>query len=335
MTGLTAVLMNDTRPNNHHGCTRVMGVITDKLALRGISVIGSAPVGKPWEDDAAFVDALGRADVVVINGEGTMHHGARKGAMMLEVVDHPARGDTPVFLINTLYQENPPFWRRYLQRMTGISARDSRSAAELSDVLGQEVPFCHDLSLCGTPLIGFERRSGLLVGESVLRDVSSGMTQLAENALGDRRVSIKWAEISQGRRMRQRARLALENAGLGRFFYTRPLLRRFPDEESYAHELRTAALHVTGRFHGVCLSIATATPFLAVRSNSWKIEALLEDTGLGLDRLVDLDELPNLARDDAFRRFTEDEEAAIAKATEDGRAWSDALFDRIAEAAKG
>ncbi|WP_112320665.1 polysaccharide pyruvyl transferase family protein [Oceanibium sediminis] len=335
MTGLTAVLMNDTRPNNHHGCSRVMDVITEKLAARGIAVIGSAPVGKPWDNNENFLEALRRADVVVINGEGTMHHGARKGAQMLQVVEHPDRGNTPVFLINTLYQDNPPFWRRYLRAMAGVSARDSRSAAEMSAVSGREVGFCHDLSLCGSDLTGDERRSGVLVGESVLREVSSGLAQLAENALGDRRIAIKWVEHPPARRLRLGARQMLEDAGLGRFFYTQPMLRRVPTVAEYAHELRRAELHVTGRFHGVCLSIATGTPFLAVRSNSWKIEALLEDTGLGTDRLVDLDALPRAARDPAFHRFSEQEAALVAKAVSEGQARSDALFDDIAKAAKG
>ena len=41
---------------------------------------------------------------------------------------------------------------------------------------------------------------------------------------------------------------------------------------------------VTGRFHTACMALLTKTPFLALNSNSWKIEALLKDVGLNLKR---------------------------------------------------
>jgi polysaccharide pyruvyl transferase WcaK-like protein len=49
-------------------------------------------------------------------------------------------------------------------------------------------------------------------------------------------------------------------------------------------------LVISGRFHGVCLCLKVGVPFLAVRSNTYKIEGLLEDAGFA-DRLVSIDAL--------------------------------------------
>ena len=52
------------------------------------------------------------------------------------------------------------------------------------------------------------------------------------------------------------------------------------DEFEYVRNLLRSRLHVSGRFHAVCFAIATETPFLALTSNAWKIEALVEDIGI-------------------------------------------------------
>ncbi len=50
---------------------------------------------------------------------------------------------------------------------------------------------------------------------------------------------------------------------------------------------------VTGRFHQVCMALALGTPFLAVRSNTAKIEALCRDAGLDpTHRMVEPEEIP-------------------------------------------
>lgn len=50
-----------------------------------------------------------------------------------------------------------------------------------------------------------------------------------------------------------------------------------PDIHAYIAWLKSLDLYVTGRFHGVCLAMMLGIPFLAIPSNSFKIEGLLED----------------------------------------------------------
>ena len=104
---LNAVILNDTRGDNHFGCFRVMRMIEANLAVRGINVIANSIVRTDWEKNRSFLEAMAKSDLVVINGEGTLHHGSRHGERLLKVVDHPARAGKPVVLVNALYQDNP------------------------------------------------------------------------------------------------------------------------------------------------------------------------------------------------------------------------------------
>jgi len=50
-----------------------------------------------------------------------------------------------------------------------------------------------------------------------------------------------------------------------------------PDVYAYLNWLSSLELYITGRFHGVVLSIIAETPFLAFPSTSHKVESLLKD----------------------------------------------------------
>ena len=50
-----------------------------------------------------------------------------------------------------------------------------------------------------------------------------------------------------------------------------------PDVYAYINWIKSLDLHITGRFHGACLSILAEKNFLAFPSNSYKTEGLLKD----------------------------------------------------------
>lgn len=56
--------------------------------------------------------------------------------------------------------------------------------------------------------------------------------------------------------------------------------------------IRNSEVIITGRFHGVCLAILLERPFIAVTSNTHKIEGMLVDAMLGpCGQVVKADEL--------------------------------------------
>jgi hypothetical protein len=330
-----AVILNDTRGDNHFGCFRVMRVIEENLAARGIEVIGRSLVRNDWARDGRLLQALRRSDLVLINGEGTLHHGNGQGQRLLEVVDHLARGDKPVALINTIYQANPPEWRHYLDKIALVSTRDSRSAQAISDLTGKPCSHVPDLSL-GEGQLAAEhpgRRTDLLVGDSVDRHVTAALIDLAAAtpkarflpilktlkaskphygplAYGIREAYIKLhATVSQWRR--------------GNIEFNE-------NEAGFIASLQRAQLHVTGRFHAVCFCLFTQTPFVAVKSNSWKINALLEDFGLSDRRVMPVETIrARLAAGESFH-FSEAEKQIIAERLLQCRRETKLLFDQVA-----
>lgn len=331
---LCAVLLNDTRPDLHHGCGRVVRLIAEKLERQGVALIATSPVRHAWWEDAGFLGALERADLVVINGEGTLHHGTPHGLNLLRVAEHPLRGAKPVYLINALYQDNPPEWAALLSAMTEAVARDTRSAAALAEHLGRPVRTIPDLTLCDGPLPSSAQRRGIVFGDSVHDPLSIRLAELSLNHPGSRLVPIlTHLKAPKGRTAVGRAlRAGYVAVHTWRFHRRFPNLELCSSETDYAAALGRAELHVTGRFHGVCYSILTGTPFLAIGSNSWKLEALLADFGLSPTRLQTPEGVERALRDPSSWAYTDSELAAIGSALSQAQADSDGLFSEMAAA---
>ncbi|NNU78943.1 polysaccharide pyruvyl transferase family protein [Halovulum dunhuangense] len=334
---LNAVLLNDTTPDNHHGCLRVIEVIRRKSERSGIRLIATAKVREDWTRSAPFLEAMRQADLVLINGEGTLHHGTPHGERLLSVVQHPARGGKPVHLLNAMYQENPDAWGANLALMSSVTARDSRSAAALSRLLGRQIDWMPDLTLCDGSLATDAPREGIILGDSVLKPVSRALAEMSLEAEGRRLVPIlKSLKAQKGRTAPGRLLRRLHVAVHARAYHRRyPSLQIPQTPEAYAAALSAARLHVTGRFHGVCFSLLTETPFLAIGSNSWKMEALVSDLGLDRTRIMSLDATRAALVSDRGFDFTENERSAIRSQLAAASSNADILFNAIAASAQG
>jgi hypothetical protein len=270
----------------------------------------------------------------VINGEGTLHHGAGPGERLLAVAHHPVRGKKPVALINALYQENPPDWARYIEKIDLVSTRDAWSAEEAARHWGRPVNHVPDLSLGEGMETGSGARRGdlLLIGDSVIWPVTKRLIALADSRKDARflpiRTTIKANKPHHPQPFRALRDLYIKtHAAAFGLKHRHVLFNR--DEAGFMDSLRTGALHVTGRFHAICLCLVTGTPFIALESNSWKIRALLDEFGLGRDRLLGMDDLASRLDDPALRRFTPEEQTAVAARLAVCVSETQALFDSI------
>jgi len=108
-----------------------------------------------------------------------------------------------------------------------------------------------------------------------------------------------------------------------------PTAQFLQDENAYIARIKEADLSVTGRFHAVCLAVATMTPFLSVASNSWKIEALLEDVGLSPDRIVALSDLTPALITNRDWAFTDEETARIREKIAAWESAAQVMFDDV------
>ncbi|MCF3972637.1 polysaccharide pyruvyl transferase family protein [Paracoccus salsus] len=336
---MQVVILNDTRPDLHHGCSRVMRVLEQGLTARGLTVSARSPLRHDWASDDRVLSAIAKADLIVINGEGTLHHGARHGETLLSVVDHPAARGRPVALVNALYQDNPPGWGGLLSRMALVAARDSRSAAQMGQAMGAgAVRWVPDLTLAEPIEEAGEagEANDILWGDSVKPEIAEILAAHATARTEPLLPSLSSLKRPKGRTMLGRA---LRDIWIRRHASAcrrrHPTLTLAPDEAAYSRRIAAARLHVTGRFHGVCYSMAAGRPFLALASNSWKIAALIEDAGLAPWRICSPDQLdPLIARGAAALDYTQAERAALHRFLDCAVRESGHLLDDLARLAR-
>lgn len=323
-------IMNDTSVDLHHGCSRVMSVLEDGLTSRGGIIVATVPRRHRWWEDRALLERIAASNAIVINGEGTFHHGAAGARDLLKIAQHPDTARIPVHLVNTLFQDNPPDWGPLLHRLCTISPRDSFSAQELSTLLDRPVTHIPDLTLCdGRINVGAERSVDLIVGDSVDKVVTQHLTDLS-NATG----AMFLPSLSRLRDLGGKTGMSALNRRIKRRLHEHTVRRRVPnlylapDAHTYAETLSKGRLHITGRFHGVCFSILTQTPFLATSSNSWKVEALIEDFNLDPARIIHPE---NLMQALEFRdwNYSTEERRNIDAGLGEAQEAAAALFERI------
>ena len=116
---MRVAIVNDTS-GRHFGCQLVMEAFRDQLGRVGVELLGTVPRRTRLLGD--YPEFVRRADLVIVNGEGSIHHGKR--SELVELADR-----YPAILINCVYADNPP--RDALRKFRFVAARESLSATQL------------------------------------------------------------------------------------------------------------------------------------------------------------------------------------------------------------
>lgn len=281
-----ALVFNDTLSDSHYGCLAVMNSLAQVLKGAGVPFTDSVSVRHSSNVLACegIHDKIARAKVVVVNGEGSMHHSNAR-AMGLARIARMAKGwGKPSALVNaTLYNNNEAFYEE-LREFGVVFVRD---VASLENLKARNIParwapdltFFSDLS-GEIPLINVPR-----VGDSVLSDITQKLGALAAER-GWQQRSIHYSGAPTG-------------------------------HTAYVEAHRRAGFVVTGRFHDVCFCLNARVPFVAVESNTNKIEALLHDVFGETRRLLALGELSDLDPSDWV--YTDDEKTRLDRYLSEGR----------------
>jgi len=333
-----AILNHTDLLRHHYGCSRVMRLLEAGFTTRGCTIIGRIDGKLDWRQDDDCLDILSKADTIVINGEGTLHNGRKKAGWLISVANHPVTREKELALINTLYQDNPDHWIPLVKRFRHLYARDGRSAKHLSEHAGRNIPFFGDLSTSSIdPRISQNiERNLITVSDSVNRKVADNLCQLAHDLNKHNQVVL--APLTRSlreenpysawpARVWRRKSLQLRQMMRERRF---PMLTFLHSEADFLDTLIRSKLCITGRFHGVCLCLATNTPFIAVTSNSWKIEALFEDAGIDWRRLLKTSDLNSSFIEAWDWSFSEKEKTNIARYLANSQTGAACMFDEIA-----
>lgn len=129
---MNVVILNDTSYKPHHGCELVMSNIKSLLKANGFNILFSLAVGKKWSSNKKFLSTLKKANFVLVNGEGTIHHSQERGLELVKIAKFAKEAyNIPSILINSTFQENSKEIIEYTKYFDLIFVRESFSQNEL------------------------------------------------------------------------------------------------------------------------------------------------------------------------------------------------------------
>lgn len=285
------ILLNDTGrlgAGFHLGTVYACSTIRQNLIRRGLQEIG-------WANDqtrfnALLASASQKPVLIVLNGEGTLHHGAPRGVELLSIcMDAKAQG-IDVVVINSVWQDNTEFMSKALRQADLVHVRDSLSQKSL--------PANFPASI--TPDVSIQMflktlREGkflppqheVAVMDSVIPAVSTTLLDYAEQE------NLPFFAMPVGN-LRNTRKVVAERSGK-----VWPRLLQLTD-------VLTSQSWVTGRFHGLIAALCAGRPVCAMSSNTAKIEGFLHDAGLAEACLLDehwLNASADLKREELAWRF--------------------------------
>ena len=328
-----AVLINDTELDGHYGCTRVVRAIERLTAENGITISSRSPVHSEWQSNPRLLEAMDEADVILVNGEGTIHHDLPAGKRLVDVADHCISIGKPAVLINSSWFSNGADLLEQARRFAIVAVRESESERQLRSA-GLACVRMADLALHDT-VPAFSQRKGIGVTDSVLPDAALRLDLLrhmhggeiinlfhSRTGLSGMRFFLRLYGIRQALRDPVRTGRVVRAA-------VSAFRNQMPDDKCLLAAIAQLDLLVTGRFHAMIFALASLTPLLAIESNTPKISATLKDAGVERWRLrsnADFDrELLKRAKS-----WVGWEEANIRDFLSDNRARQKQLFKDIA-----
>ena len=329
----SVVLINDTRVDHHHGCSRVVAAINHLVEKNGMTLVAASPAHADWRNDEALARRLESASLVIVNGEGTIHHDRPAGRTLLAMGSHARRIGIPAVMVNCGGEANGAELTDLLSEFQCVSVRDHASARAVRKA-GIECSVVPDLSLYLDAPAPQALRAGVGFTDSVLRDVTLALEQLRRE-VGGCVVPVQFSPPGLGGKW-QYFREYIGRADLGHPVRLGQLLRgrlaQFRSQsgtaEEFVTQLGALQLLVSGRFHACTLALLARTPFVAAGTNSGKIRALVEDVGLEPWRVGSPVDSQAVARARDFG-WSPAERARIDAYVEAARAKADELFTRI------
>lgn len=287
-------VLNDTRSDRHHGCSIVMENLTAGLELRGRHITASLPCGAQLDADGRWRRAFDQSAIIVLNGEGTLHHERPYARYLLGCVRDAVQAGKAVHVINVSWEANSVAMAECLRDVRSVWTRDPGSAEELSG-LGIKARVAADLTFYSRyPEAPRRAQDTILVTDSVIAERARFLASLATTHdfvrlpllrppvwHGAGAAPTKWIKYQAYRRW--------QAIGFGwampRQHYL-DLCHAMDSTDEWRARLASAGILVSGRYHGTCLALQHRLPVLSIESNTSKITRLMQAAGLDTGRRV-------------------------------------------------
>jgi hypothetical protein len=240
-------------------------------------------------------------------------------------------------LLNASWFHNAPERSRELGAFSVVAARESASAGKIAEDGGPVPMLVPDLAIAYAARSGVRYQGGgrVMVSDSTKPGRTKWLRRLASSRGWEYLPVLAFPESARpgekSRKIFKRARMArclgvLAPFLLGTRYHAHAV--GVADPQEYLRRLAASGGVVTGRFHTVCFALAMGVPFVAVASNTPKIEAIVRDAGLDpAKRVLSLEKVGKL---DTVPALDERESAALEEFAHRAVAEVDAMFERIA-----
>ncbi len=264
---LKAALLNDTtRDFGHWGCIHVVQNINNLCKQNNCEIVFSDTDCQADFDQAEFCKKIKSADIVILNGEGTLHDDA--GTLWLEKAKLAKELNKKVFLVNAVWQNNHQN-KKYLSVFDACSFRESFSYQEaIKDGCTNafNVPDLSFYSLPELKKLDYHPYKNLAVIDSVKKNTTAELIKISKKENCDLFFMYHKHWQKQKRNWRYLPDLFMHRL-------------HFLHLENAEQLLPYKAL-ISGRFHACCMALMLKLPTFAIESNTWKIKSMFQDAGL-------------------------------------------------------
>ena len=257
------IYLNYTAIDSHIGCIGVCYAHLTSLFSRNIVVetYSNFQIKQYWTGDrvsslefiqnSEIADKLYACDGLVINGEGTLHH--NRGLFLLAVAEYAINIGKPVFLINATIQEIDGF-DDVFEKLTDLAVREFASYEYLRHK-------------------GIECR--LTVDSIVNADFSNEpnmdfYSKIVVNDWHPHVESVVYPIVNKAK------------ADYDVLYYPLHNSEAYDNWHHTVANYQTAELIIAPRYHSIYLSGLAGKPFVALPSNSHKVEGIIKSSGLPL-----------------------------------------------------
>lgn len=241
------------------------------------------------QSDAAFASCLQATDIVLVNGEGTIHHNSLRALGLLALTKSAIEAGKKVLLLNaTIQQMSPALLKDVLPMVDLIHVRESASfhalrQLNLNPILAPDLAFLALDDVSDPKISLLDSRDHILVTAGVTANRDSLQTLFnGVKSTGKKPVYLSigdGGETALATEVCREMSVSFVDAGTLGVKELVGFLRQFP-----------AA--ISGRHHINIFLMRAGVPFLPLPSNTWKIEETLKLVGYSFPPLQYYRELP-------------------------------------------
>lgn len=350
MSGLfKTVILNDTSIENHHGCRMVIEQIKYYCNKYDLEIIHYVKVHEDWRL-SPHLKYIKQADVVIVNGEGTMHSSKPSAHILASVAPFCKENNIKSSLINSVYQNNEKSINKLIDHFDRIYVRESRSKSFLDSTKSKSEVVPDLIFSMNYPFKKKNNSNSVIFTDSVLLEVTEKLfykSNLFENSVfltmrasaNDPLINFsdKTEKMNLKKLIKSLLKIGKQNNSSRikrNIDYNKNILNNYLDKIEFLKTIERSSFIVTGRFHMVCLAILSETPFMTFPSNTHKTEGLLHDVGLS-KRLIDVSEIDKINQS-YFEKFkySHEELKRVKDYTTNAKLTIDNMFKEISEEVK-